>query len=358
MSSIINLTSNQVLDLNQSNVSIYGNSGNEIVNLSPGVSGVVVDINVESVTFPGNVSDYQLNSNGNTLLVFQGSLLLATIPIQTDSDGTQLTFNNGNYNGSGTYSAHIVNNQIKIAGLNINPVITGDGKSQLLGTSGDDTFYPSGFVNQELTLSPGNDTFNLGAADNYQLSLIPVNFTPSSGASINLTSTTVTVGSIQLKPNTIDNGYGGTDAINFTDPINSYTLYFWSGPSNDYLIKNTGSVYWDVQPNSGNDTVISNGGFLEIDFFNFAQTNITISGNSGKVQPDANTTINYSGVTSWSFWNGNYNIIGTVSNEILNFWNVYTSYNNQTVKGGGDNETFIANTSNLTIKILDFNASD
>ncbi len=231
---------------------------------------------------------------------------------------------------------------------------------QLLGTSGDDTFNPIGFCHQELTLSPGNNTFNLGLARNFQFNLSPVNFTPSTGASVNLTSNTVTANGLQLKPRSINNGYGGTDTINFADSVSNYMMYFWSSPKNDYFIKDAGTVYWDVVPNSGHDTIISNGGSLSIDLFDFVNTNITISGSSGTIKPDDNTTVDYIGVNAWDFWNGSYNITAAASNLAFTFWNNTNNSNfvHQYVRGGGSYQNFNLATSKLVVHILDFNSTN
>ena len=142
----IYLTAGQNYDLYVSNVNVFGNSQNEIVNLSTGVKNVVVDINVESVSFPGGVPDYSFKADGAQVWVYQGSDLLVTVPIQTDTDGTQLTFfnsgqgtfTNGNYNGSGTYNATLNGGVVYIGGvavstttptaLGVNALPSGDGR--------------------------------------------------------------------------------------------------------------------------------------------------------------------------------------------------------------------------------------
>ena len=231
---------------------------------------------------------------------------------------------------------------------------------QLLGTAGNDIFNPIGFCNQELTLSPGNDTYNLGSAHNFQFSLIPNGFTPTSGVGINLTQNSLPINSQQVPPYTMVNGYGGVNKLNYIDGAQNYTTYFWSGPFNDYLIKDSGCVFWDIQPNSGNDTVISKGGCLSIDLFNFQNANITISGSTGSIQPDATTSLNFEGVSGWNFWNGIYNIVTGASNLSIYFWNVSNDpkFANQNVSGGGNFQTFGASTANIIINISDFNSTD
>ena len=121
----IYLSPGQNYDLSSSNVNIYGNTQNEIVNLSSGVRSVVVDVNVESVTLPGALADYGLKSDGLNIFIYKNADLIVTVPVQRDSDGTQLTFfnggqgtfTNGSYNGSGTYNATVNSGVISVGGV-------------------------------------------------------------------------------------------------------------------------------------------------------------------------------------------------------------------------------------------------
>ena len=128
------LMAGQNYDLSSSNVNIYGNSQNEIVNLSGNIKGITADVNVESVTLPGGLTEYSLKSEGANILIYKNSDLVVTVAIQGDSNGTQLTFfnggqgtfTNGSYNGSGTYNATISSGIIYVGGfpLNSNTPIT------------------------------------------------------------------------------------------------------------------------------------------------------------------------------------------------------------------------------------------
>lgn len=75
--------------------SVYGSTGTEKVIVNTGVTGVVVDANVERVDLPGASSTYTFQQSGNQLKVFSGTTLVATVPLQEDADGTQVVFSNG-----------------------------------------------------------------------------------------------------------------------------------------------------------------------------------------------------------------------------------------------------------------------
>lgn len=75
--------------------SVYGSTGAEKVTINTGVTGVVVDANVERVDLSGASSTYTFQQAGNQLKVFSGTTLVATIPLQDDANGTQLVFSNG-----------------------------------------------------------------------------------------------------------------------------------------------------------------------------------------------------------------------------------------------------------------------
>jgi hypothetical protein len=84
-------------NIGNNDVEVFGQAGSESVNILEGVTGVVLDGNVEAVTLGGNLADYEFQQQGNHVRVYSGTELLATIPVQTDDDGTQLTFGDGSY---------------------------------------------------------------------------------------------------------------------------------------------------------------------------------------------------------------------------------------------------------------------
>lgn len=74
---------------------VFGAGGTEKVLVNSGVTGVVVDQNVERVDLAAASSGYNFQQAGNTLQVYLGATLVASIPLQGDADGTIVAFTNG-----------------------------------------------------------------------------------------------------------------------------------------------------------------------------------------------------------------------------------------------------------------------
>jgi hypothetical protein len=92
------LSSAESVTVSDSNVSVFGATGTEaVVVLGSGVTGLALDQNVERVQLAWPSTNYRYLHAGNQLKVYHadGATLLATISVQGDSDGTQLTFANG-----------------------------------------------------------------------------------------------------------------------------------------------------------------------------------------------------------------------------------------------------------------------
>ncbi len=92
------------LDINETNFniandgnSIFGQQGTESVNILSGVTGTVLDANIDQVSLAGNVSDFLFQQQGNQLLVYKDNILVVTSIVQTDEDGSLLTFENGTF---------------------------------------------------------------------------------------------------------------------------------------------------------------------------------------------------------------------------------------------------------------------
>lgn len=107
--------SNTEYDVTNGNDSVVGLTGTQVVKAAAGVVGLSVDQNVERVTFTGQASDYTFLSSGNSIKVYNAaaSTLVATVFVQDDVDGTQLTFNNG------TANAILTNGIIKLGGATV-----------------------------------------------------------------------------------------------------------------------------------------------------------------------------------------------------------------------------------------------
>lgn len=91
----------------------------------------------------GASSDYLYKQSGNQILVYSGSSLVATIPLQGDTDGTQLTFTNGTANAiltsgvmslGGTTVSGVT--AATVAPGTINTSIVSSGTSVTTGTGG------------------------------------------------------------------------------------------------------------------------------------------------------------------------------------------------------------------------------
>lgn len=99
------LNSNESFTLSN-NASVYGASGSgteKVIVLN--TPTLLLDQNIESIALPNALNHYTFKIQGNQALIQSGSTLVATIGIQSDSDGTRLIFADGAAN-------------LKITGLN------------------------------------------------------------------------------------------------------------------------------------------------------------------------------------------------------------------------------------------------
>ena len=83
--------------ISNSGATLYGGKGNDTVTLAAGISGVTLDQNVERITLAGASGSYAFKQTGNKINVYDtfGITLLASVPVQGDSDGTVLGFSDG-----------------------------------------------------------------------------------------------------------------------------------------------------------------------------------------------------------------------------------------------------------------------
>ncbi len=77
---------------------VFGAAGDQKVIVNEGVTGVVFDQLVERVDLPGNFADFTYKQAGNGLQVYDGTTLIATIPLQ--ADGTQIVTSAGSVTAS------------------------------------------------------------------------------------------------------------------------------------------------------------------------------------------------------------------------------------------------------------------
>jgi hypothetical protein len=80
------------LTLSAANSTVLGAIGAETLNLANTALNSGVNSNVDTISFTGKLSDYKFSVQGTNLLVFYNNSTLATIGIQTDTDGSALKF--------------------------------------------------------------------------------------------------------------------------------------------------------------------------------------------------------------------------------------------------------------------------
>jgi hypothetical protein len=72
---------------------VFGAAGDEQAIINAGVTGVVLDSNVERADLAGNVADYTFQQQGNQLVAFSGGEAVMYLPVQ--EDGSQVVFADG-----------------------------------------------------------------------------------------------------------------------------------------------------------------------------------------------------------------------------------------------------------------------
>ncbi|MDD5287229.1 MAG: DUF1566 domain-containing protein [Desulfuromonadaceae bacterium] len=99
-----------------SGMTVYGNTGNDIVTINSAVTDVFLDQNVERIIFNGASGSYTFMQTGNLINVYDAYFLVRS-PVQDDSDGTLLSFSDG------TASAILLTGGVmKLGGAIVNPV--------------------------------------------------------------------------------------------------------------------------------------------------------------------------------------------------------------------------------------------
>jgi hypothetical protein len=78
-------------------MTLYGGAGVDAVTIAGGMSGVILDQNVERINLAGVSNSYRFRQTGNKINVYDtaGTTLIVNTPVQGDSDGTVLSFSNG-----------------------------------------------------------------------------------------------------------------------------------------------------------------------------------------------------------------------------------------------------------------------
>ena len=91
------LQPNDVITIANSGVKVFGSSGAEALTLTSATNGIVFDQNMDRINLPGSHSNYKFLQTGNQINIYDalGTTLIARGPVQSDGDGTLLSFDNG-----------------------------------------------------------------------------------------------------------------------------------------------------------------------------------------------------------------------------------------------------------------------
>ena len=100
---------------------LYGGTGKDTVTITSGVAGVTLDQNVERLNLSGASGSYAFKQTGNKINVYDatGTTLLASVPVQGDSDGTVIGFSDG------YASAKLVAGVMTLGGATVGPGVPG-----------------------------------------------------------------------------------------------------------------------------------------------------------------------------------------------------------------------------------------
>ena len=91
------LDKNETSTIGSGHNDIFGQDGNETVVIPNTALNNTVDQNVENIVLSGSSSDYLYQQTGNKLNVYLGNVLLFSVPVQDDADGTVIEFDNGSF---------------------------------------------------------------------------------------------------------------------------------------------------------------------------------------------------------------------------------------------------------------------
>ncbi|WP_319641306.1 S-layer protein [Novosphingobium sp. JCM 18896] len=212
---------------------VFGAAGSESISYAGGVSGIVVDANVEEVRLAGSTSSYTFQQQGTSLVVFSGTTQVAKISLQDDANGTLIAFQNGRVEAKivagspPTITLGTTTVPATAAGAVVPAVIdasagTGSlalslttGTDNLIGTAGDDVFTAGEVagaatftVGDVINGGAGNDTLNWVQAA--AITTLPAGssvtsietLNATSGAAITLNTTSSFAGLTALNANT------------------------------------------------------------------------------------------------------------------------------------------------------------
>ncbi len=228
---------------------IFGGAGDEQVSIQAGVTGVSVDQNVERVDLPGSAADFAFQQAGNTLQVFSGTTLVATIPLQ--ANGTQVVF------GDGSVAVTLTAGVMSLGGTTVSPTtaaavvpttidstVTSATASSGSNTGGGNTGNPNAVFTADKTSvdEGGSVTYTVtgNAGDTFTYSLTgagaspaqPTDFTSSTSGSVTI-ATGATTAQFSVTTTSQDGAeFAETFSVTLTDSANN-TIGALSATIND-----------------------------------------------------------------------------------------------------------------------------
>jgi len=290
--------------ISNNNTSVYGAAGDQVITIASGVTGVTYDQNTERVVFAGASSAYTYLQSGNQILVYSGGVLVATIPVQGDTNGTQLTFTDGTANAvlttgvmalggttvSSTAAAVVTPTTIDttvVSGTVTGGTVTGQAFTLTTSATADN-----------LVLTTGNDTVT-GAAD----ALMSSDFiTDTSTTDSDTLTTTVTSSSVKahiqnVETLNIDGQYvtTGLDLANVsnTKTVNlNTTLADGTATLTNASTSNAASVVVGANIVTVNVTAVDSGTAGTVKINTGSATSTTLTANTGTDLFEATTTGN------------------------------------------------------------------
>lgn len=208
--------------------SVFGSTGTEKLIVNSGATGVVADQNVERVDLAGASSAYTFQQSGNQLKVFSGTTLVATIPVQDDTDGTQVVFSNGSVSVKVAATGMTLGGATvpSAAAAAVTPttidatVTSGSGSSTGTTTTGQAFSLTSNSTPDALVLTTGNDTVT-GAAGTLASTDLVIDSSTTDSDTLNLAmngyvSTTATITNVETINATGTYASVGLDLANVT----------------------------------------------------------------------------------------------------------------------------------------------
>lgn len=300
---------------------IFGNSGTEVVTVTTGTSGTVFDQNVERIVLSGAIANYTYSQTGNVFNVYETvagvKSLVASIPVQPDANGTQLTFSDGTVNAVLTGQVMKFGDTTLVNGASdtnlapspaaVDESLTSSGVPGTSGftytlTTGIDTFngstYNDTFIAENSTAT-GLDTLNGGSGTDTLIYNDLVGNVDPGAAGMSVTSIE-TVNARSAFGATIDTTpFVGVTALNLTQATSADLTVAATTAVNVSGV--TGTTGYTNVTGGLTQTISSKGGVdLEGSVGAIKVTNLELGGNA--IYVDNGTTVDVT-ATSTSSWN-------------------------------------------------------